>query len=417
VKTYKYSARDSKGRIAKGELEATDIAALKNKLRNQGLWLISQNSSQQSLLPFLEGFFDKKIGLKDMVVFSRQFSAMIEAGIAILRVLTVLIQQTENPKLKAILQEIKRDIEQGVPLSESMQKFPEAFDSLYVSMVKAGELGGVLDVVLNRVAGFLESRSKLSNKVRTALTYPASLLVISLLVVWFMLTFILPKFSAIFTSTGGELPAFTQFLINISNVLRSPFILVIIAFIWFAVNYPNATIHSFECNPDMIGLCESRSKYFPNIRLNNAAVSISNTPMTFYKIDQEKTKSQQNIPYYIKKDGNPGASSLFKSLDKVYSQIPIEVRAIRLDNYLKQNNIDYIDLLWMDIQGSELNALKSLGENINKVKMIHTEMPIGHNTEYDGAPKAEEIHSYLLLHKFELVGVGQMDYIYLNTNK
>lgn len=246
MKTYKYSARDSKGRIAKGELEATDIAALKNKLRNQGLWLISQNNSQQSLLPFLEGFFDKKIGLKDMVVFSRQFSAMIEAGIAILRVLTVLIQQTENPKLKAILQEIKRDIEQGVPLSESMQKFPEAFDSLYVSMVKAGELGGVLDVVLNRVAGFLESRSKLSNKVRTALTYPASLLVISLLVVWFMLTFILPKFSAIFTSTGGELPAFTQFLINISNVLRSPFILVIIAFIWFAVNYARSYYRSEE---------------------------------------------------------------------------------------------------------------------------------------------------------------------------
>ncbi|MFZ4085338.1 MAG: type II secretion system F family protein [Vampirovibrionia bacterium] len=246
MKTYKYSARDSKGRIAKGELEATDIAALKNKLRNQGLWLISQNSSEQSLLPFLEGFFDKKIGLKDMVVFSRQFSAMIEAGIAILRVLTVLIQQTENPKLKAILQEIKRDIEQGVPLSESMQKFPEAFDSLYVSMVKAGELGGVLDVVLNRVAGFLESRSKLSNKVRTALTYPASLLVISILVVWFMLTFILPKFSAIFTSTGGQLPAFTQFLINISNVLRSPFILVIIAFIWFAVNYARSYYRSEE---------------------------------------------------------------------------------------------------------------------------------------------------------------------------
>ena len=246
MKTYKYSARDSKGRVAKGELEATDINALKNKLRNQGLWLISQNSSQQSLLPFLEGFFDKKIGLKDMVVFSRQFSAMIEAGIAILRVLTVLIQQTENPKLKAILQEIKRDIEQGVPLSESMQKFPEAFDSLYVSMVKAGELGGVLDVVLNRVAGFLESRSKLSNKVRTALTYPASLLVISILVVWFMLTFILTKFSAIFTSTGGELPAFTQFLINISNVLRSPFILVIIAFIWFAVNYARSYYRSEE---------------------------------------------------------------------------------------------------------------------------------------------------------------------------
>jgi type IV pilus assembly protein PilC len=113
-------------------------------------------------------------------------------------------------------------------------------------MVKAGELGGVLDVVLNRVAGFLESRSKLSNKVRTALTYPASLLVISLLVVWFMLTFILPKFSAIFTSTGGELPAFTQLLINISNVLRSPFILVIVAFIWFTVSYARSYYQSEE---------------------------------------------------------------------------------------------------------------------------------------------------------------------------
>jgi len=245
VKTFKYSARDSKGRISKGEIQANDINSLKNKLRSQGLWLISSSTSGGGL-GFLDNFLEKKIGLKDMVVFSRQFAAMIEAGIAILRVLTVLIEQTENPRLKAILEEIKKDIEQGVPLSESMQKFPDAFDSLYVSMVKAGELGGVLDVVLNRVAGFLESRNKLSNKVRTALTYPLSLLVISILVVWFMLTFILPKFSAIFISTGGQLPAFTQLLINISNVLRSPFILVIIAAIWFGVNYARTYYKSEE---------------------------------------------------------------------------------------------------------------------------------------------------------------------------
>ena len=100
-------------------------------------------------------------------------------------------------------------------------------------MVKSGEIGGVLDKVLNRVAGFMESRNKLTNKVKTALTYPVSLLVISFIVVWFMLTFILPKFSAIFDSTGGELPAFTQALINVSNVLRSPFVLLIVALIWF----------------------------------------------------------------------------------------------------------------------------------------------------------------------------------------
>ena len=233
MKSFKYSARDSRGRVSKGEVEAFDINSLRSKLRQKGLWLISHSSSDDSLFPFLNDIFQKKIGLKDMVIFSRQFAAMIEAGIAILRVLTVLIDQTENSKLVAILEEIKKDIEQGVPLSESMAKFPDAFDSLYISMVKSGEIGGVLDKVLNRVAGFLEARNKLTNKVKTALTYPVSLLVISFLVVWFMLTFILPKFSAIFDSTGGELPAFTQALINVSNVLRSPFVLVIVSFIWF----------------------------------------------------------------------------------------------------------------------------------------------------------------------------------------
>lgn len=233
MKSFKYSARDSRGKVSKGEVEALDERSLRNKLRLKGLWLISFSSSDDNLFPFLNNIFEKKIGLKDMVIFSRQFAAMIEAGIAILRVLTVLIDQTENQKLVAILEEVKKDIEQGVPLSESMVKFPEAFDTLYISMVKSGEIGGVLDKVLNRVAGFMESRNKLTNKVKTALTYPVSLLVISFSVVWFMLTFILPKFSAIFDSTGGELPAFTQALINVSDVLRSPFLLVIIALIWF----------------------------------------------------------------------------------------------------------------------------------------------------------------------------------------
>ncbi len=233
MKSFKYSARDSRGKVSKGEVEALDERSLRNKLRQKGLWLISFSSSDDALFPFLNNIFEKKIALKDMVIFSRQFAAMIEAGIAILRVLTVLIDQTENQKLVAILEEVKKDIEQGVPLSESMAKFPEAFDTLYISMVKSGEIGGVLDKVLNRVAGFMESRNKLTNKVKTALTYPVSLLVISFLVVWFMLTFILPKFSAIFDSTGGKLPAFTQALINVSDVLRSPMVLVIIALIWF----------------------------------------------------------------------------------------------------------------------------------------------------------------------------------------
>lgn len=241
MNTYKYLARNAQGQTKSGVIEAGNIELAKFSLKKQGLWVININYSGAKKEQTKEeakqksGFnlFEKKIKLKDMVIFSRQFASMIEAGIAMLRVITVLIEQTENPKLAGMLKEVKVDIEQGVPLSESLTKFPEAFDRLYVAMVKAGEAGGVLDKVLNRLAGFLESRSKLTHKVQTAMTYPVSVLIISAIVVWVMLTFILPKFSAIFESTGSELPAFTQMLINISNFLRSPWILLVGALIWF----------------------------------------------------------------------------------------------------------------------------------------------------------------------------------------
>ncbi len=242
MNTYKYLARNSQGQTKSGVIEANNLELAKFSLKKQGLWVININytgaknkETAKASAKEQGGLFQKKISLKDMVIFSRQFASMIEAGIAMLRVITVLIEQTENPKLSKMLEEVKVDIEQGVPLSESLAKFPEAFDRLYVAMVKAGEAGGVLDKVLNRLAGFLEARSKLTHKVQTAMTYPISVLIISAIVVWIMLTFILPKFSAIFESTGSELPAFTQALINISNFLRSPWILVLGALVWFGI--------------------------------------------------------------------------------------------------------------------------------------------------------------------------------------
>lgn len=234
---YRYLARNAQGTTKRGEIESQSIELAKFTLRKQGLWVININHIPKDDKK-KSGFelFAKKINLKDMVVFSRQFAAMIEAGIPMLRVLTVLIDQTENPKFVSTLETIKTDVEQGTPLSESLKKFPETFDRLYIAMIKAGEAGGVLDRVLNRLAGFLEARNKLTHKVQTALTYPITIVIISVVVVWFMLTFILPKFSAIFDSTGGKLPAFTQALIDISNVIRSPWILVIGAFIWLIIN-------------------------------------------------------------------------------------------------------------------------------------------------------------------------------------
>lgn len=242
---FKYLARNAKGQTKSGEIEAANPDVAKFSLKKQGLWVINlrilsvktkagatnlKKDKKESL-----GFFKKKIQLKDMVIFSRQFASMIEAGIAMLRVLTVLIDQTESEELRNHLKEMKNDVEQGVPLSESMAKFPNAFDRLYVAMVKAGEAGGVLDKVLNRLAGFLESRSRLTHKVNTAMTYPTTVIIISAVVVWFMLTFILPKFSEIFAGTGGKLPAFTQALIDVSNFIRSPWIIPTALIFWFGV--------------------------------------------------------------------------------------------------------------------------------------------------------------------------------------
>ena len=236
---YKYLARTAAGQTKSGKIEASSIELAKFDLRKQGLWVMNINytGTAQTKAVGTEirttGLFAKKISLRDMVIFSRQFASMIEAGIAMLRVLTVLIDQTENPKLAGYLRQIKVDVEQGVKLSEALGNYPDAFDRLYVAMVKAGEAGGVLDQVLNRLAFFLEARSKLTHKVKTAMTYPITVLSIASLVVWFMLTFILPKFSAIFTGTGGKLPAFTQALIDVSNFLRSPWVILLVVIIWF----------------------------------------------------------------------------------------------------------------------------------------------------------------------------------------
>lgn len=232
MNTYTYIARDAKGKNRRGQIEATSLDVAKFSLKKQGLWVININHQAARKEKKKSKGKDGKIKLRDMVIFSRQFAAMVEAGIAMLRVLTVLEQQTENIRLAKIIGNIRADVEQGTPLSQALGKYPEIFDRLYIAMVKAGEAGGVLDQVLNRLAVFLEARSALQHKVKSAMTYPVAVLVIAFLVVWVMLTFILPQFSEIFTTTGGELPGFTQTLIDLSDFVRSPYMLVVAVVCW-----------------------------------------------------------------------------------------------------------------------------------------------------------------------------------------
>jgi len=169
------------------------------------------------------------VSIKDKAVFSRQFAVLVNAGVAIVRSLGVLSEQCSNPKLKKALMDISSDVQSGVNLSDAMRKHPDCFDGLYVSMVQAGEVGGVLDDVLNRLAKLLEDVARLQNQIKSAMAYPIVVGSIAVIVFLAMTIFLIPIFAAIFKDLGTELPPLTQFLLTISGLLRSPAVFVLIA--------------------------------------------------------------------------------------------------------------------------------------------------------------------------------------------
>lgn len=248
---FQYKARDRQGVLHENVITAESSEDAGNRLSEKGLWVVKIEESgkeKKSILDFeLDGFFAELsgIGLKDLVIFCRQFAALVNAGVAIMRSLNILSSQATNPKMSKILKSIKDDVEQGINLSEAFGKHPVAFDRLFVSMVKAGETGGVLDEVLNRTALFMENKAKLSAKIKSAMAYPTVVSVFALIIFFVMLTVILPKFSEIFSRLGSELPAYTQFLISISEFLRSPGLLFVLISLG-SVGYGFKKIYSLE---------------------------------------------------------------------------------------------------------------------------------------------------------------------------
>src|SRR5919107_4631850 len=216
---YTYRALDPQGEIVQDKTEGSGEMAVAHELRQQGFMVIDikeQSVAQKDILaPF------KGIRLKDLVVFSRQLATLINAGLPIVRALYVLSEQTENPKLKAVVIEVRKDVEAGSSLSEALEKHPDAFSRLYVEMVKAGEIGGILDGVLLRLADQLERDQDLRRKIRSAMTYPVVVFILAILASSFMLIFIVPIFGKLFQDLGGTLPLPTRICMLISDILTS----------------------------------------------------------------------------------------------------------------------------------------------------------------------------------------------------
>ena len=223
-----WEGQTRKGEKKKGEIEAANEAALRGILRRQGLTSITVKQKPKDLSEYLP-FLKQKVKEKEVVIFARIFATMINAGLPLIQCLDLLAQQEQNKTFAQIITAIKEDIEGGSTLSDALRKYPKVFDDLFVNLVAAGESGGILDVILQRLSNYMEKAMKLKSKVKGAMTYPASVLVISIAVVSLLLVKVIPTFQKMFEGFGGELPGPTQFLITLSTYAQKYFLVAIIA--------------------------------------------------------------------------------------------------------------------------------------------------------------------------------------------
>jgi type IV pilus assembly protein PilC len=224
--TYTYRVRDREGSLLTGELQADSRPLVVSRLREQGYIPLEIKQKSTGMSKEISFLTRKKVKLKSLSIFSRQFATMINSGLPLLRALAILEQQTEAKELARVIGEIRLEVEKGASLSEAMAKYPKAFSRLYVAMTRAGETGGVLDQVLLRLADTLEREVELRRRVKSAMTYPVVVMVIVSLILIGMLVFVVPQFQDLFRSLGGTLPLPTRILLGVSAVFKKFFVFV-----------------------------------------------------------------------------------------------------------------------------------------------------------------------------------------------
>ena len=225
MQIFKWQGKNRQGKKVKGEMEAVSESVVIMTLRKQGLSDLKVRKKPKDIeinLPLLKG----SVPEKNIVVFTRQFATMINAGLPIIQCLEIQGAQQENKAFKKVLEAIKEDVEKGETLADGLRRHPDVFNTLYCNMVEAGETGGALDIILGRLSFFMEKNMKLKKKVKGALVYPASVVCVAIIVIAIMMIFVIPSFQTMFSGFGAELPLLTQIIVNISNFMRSNVLLI-----------------------------------------------------------------------------------------------------------------------------------------------------------------------------------------------
>ncbi|MGN8049330.1 type II secretion system F family protein [Curtobacterium sp. 22159] len=240
---FDYRGRDGAGKLVKGRLDAASEGAVVQRLRGMGVSPIAITEAKPGTGLQTEikiPGFEKGVGLKDLAIMSRQASTMLSSGLSLLRALTILADQTESKKLKEILGKVRDEVERGVSFSDAVAKYPVDFPPIMINMIRAGETGGFLDKAMDSIATNFEKEHKLRSTIKSAMTYPVVVLVMSLLAVVIMLVFIVPIFQSMFESLGGQLPLPTMMLVWMSHamVYIGPVLAaaIIVGWFWWRTN-------------------------------------------------------------------------------------------------------------------------------------------------------------------------------------
>jgi type IV pilus assembly protein PilC len=229
---FQWVGTNKKNEVQKGEMEAPNINAVRSNLARLKITPSKIKKKPKDLFENVS-FLQPKVKGADIILFARQFSTMIDAGLPIIQCLDILYTQQANATFRRMLKEIKESVEGGATLAEALKKFPKHFDDLFVNMIAAGEAGGILDAILRRLAAYMEKAAKLKSKVKGAMTYPIVTLIIAVLVLAVILIFVIPVFEEMFADFGGELPAATKLVVAMSDMVKSKVIYIVIAIVIF----------------------------------------------------------------------------------------------------------------------------------------------------------------------------------------
>jgi type IV pilus assembly protein PilC len=261
--TYAYKVKDHSGKMIEGSLEAESTALVANKLRQMGYVPIAIDKKQTGGVQrelHIPGM-GNRVKLKEVAIFARQFATMIDSGLTLLRSLQILAMQTESKPLAEVITQVRQDVESGSSLSQAFSHHPKVFNKLFVAMVRSGESGGVLDEVLLQLASTIEKQVELRRKVRSAMTYPAVVLALVLVILTAMLVFIVPLFKGFYKSLNGTLPLLTRVLITVSNIFVKAFPLIVLLVIgavflfrrWIATDNGRSRWDTFKLKVPVFG--------------------------------------------------------------------------------------------------------------------------------------------------------------------